>query len=100
MLAISASAITLMLAGALDDTRGVSARLRLGLQLFCSLVVIAAGVRLNLLPGPAGVAGNVLLSVLWGVGITNTHNFLHGRDGLAPAAGAPVGLLIGPGASL
>ena len=83
MLAISAAAITLMLAGALDDTRGLSARLRLGLQLVCSLAVIAAGVRLNLLSGPAGVAGNVVLSVLWIVGITNAYNFIDGLNGLA-----------------
>jgi len=100
MLAISASALTLMLAGALDDTRGLSARLRLGLQLSCSLVVIAAGVRLNLLPGPVGVAGNVLLSVLWIVGITNAYNFIDGIDGLAPSLGALIALLMGLVASL
>src|SRR5436309_6406032 len=89
-----------MLAGALDDTRGLSARLRLGLQLSCSLVVIAAGVRLNLLPGPVGVAGNVLLSVLWIVGITNAYNFIDGMDGLAPSLGALIALLMGLVASL
>src|SRR5207247_2496906 len=63
MLAIAVAGIVLMLAGAVDDTRGLSARFRLALQLACAILVIAAGVRLNLLPGEAGMAGNVLLSV-------------------------------------
>ena len=95
MLAISVAAITLMLAGALDDTRGLSARLRLGLQVACALAVISAGVRLNLLPGTAGIAGNVLLSVLWIVGITNAYNFIDGMDGLAASLGALITFLMG-----
>jgi len=95
MLAISAAAIALMLAGAVDDTRGLSARLRLGLQVVCSLFVIAAGVRLNLLPGPLGSTGNVLLSVLWIVGITNAYNFIDGMDGLAASLGALIAFLMG-----
>jgi len=95
MLAIAAAAITLMLAGALDDTRGLSARVRLGLQLVCALAVISAGVRLNLLPGPAGIAGNVLLSILWIVGITNAYNFIDGMDGLAASLGALIAILMG-----
>jgi len=75
--------MVLMFVGAVDDTRGVSARLRLLLQVACALGVVAMGVRLNLLPGPAGMAVNVALSVLWIVGITNAYNFIDGMDGLA-----------------
>ncbi|MBI2016748.1 MAG: undecaprenyl/decaprenyl-phosphate alpha-N-acetylglucosaminyl 1-phosphate transferase, partial [Candidatus Rokubacteria bacterium] len=76
MLYIAAAALALMLAGALDDTRGLSARLRLGLQVACALLVIGAGVRLHLLPGASGALANVLLSVVWIVGITNAYNFI------------------------
>ncbi len=95
MLVIVAAALALMLAGAADDTRGLSARLRLGLQLACALLVIGAGVRLNLLPGTAGAAANVLLSVLWLVGITNAYNFIDGMDGLAASLGALIAMLLG-----
>ena len=95
MIAIAASALALMLAGAIDDTRGLSARLRLVLQLACALIVIAAGVRLNLLPGTAGAVGNVLLSIVWIVGITNAYNFIDGMDGLAGSLGALIAFLLG-----
>ena len=95
MISIAAAALALMLAGAIDDTRGLSARIRLVLQLACALFVIAGGVRLNLLPGPAGLVGNVLLSVLWIVGITNAYNFIDGMDGLAGSLGALIALLLG-----
>ena len=96
LVAIGASVLALTLAGAVDDTRGLSAHLRLALQIACSLFVTAFGVRLNLLPGDgAGLAGNVLLSVLWIVGITNAYNFIDGMDGLAGSLGALIALLLG-----
>lgn len=95
MLCIAAAALALMLAGAVDDTRGLSARLRLGLQLACALLVIGAGVRLNLFPGTAGAAANALLSVLWIIGITNAYNFIDGMDGLAASLGALIAVLLG-----
>jgi UDP-GlcNAc:undecaprenyl-phosphate GlcNAc-1-phosphate transferase len=95
MIAIAASALVLMAAGAIDDTRGLSARLRLVLQLACALLVITVGVRLNLLPGAAGSVGNAVLSVLWIVGITNAYNFIDGMDGLAGSLGALIAFLLG-----
>jgi UDP-GlcNAc:undecaprenyl-phosphate GlcNAc-1-phosphate transferase len=94
LLAIAVAALLLMLAGALDDTRGLSARVRLGLQIACSLTVIATGVRLTLFPEPAGVAANLALSLLWIVGITNAFNFIDGIDGLAASLGALIALLL------
>ncbi len=94
LLTIAVCALALMLAGALDDTRGVSARLRLLLQVVCALIIIGAGVRLNLLPGTAGAAVNVALSILWIVGITNAYNFIDGLDGLAASLGALIAVLL------
>jgi UDP-GlcNAc:undecaprenyl-phosphate GlcNAc-1-phosphate transferase len=94
LLAIAISALILMVAGAIDDTRGLSARVRLGLQLLCGAGVIGAGVQLNLLPGPAGEPINIALTMLWIVGITNAYNFIDGMDGLAASLGAMVALLL------
>lgn len=94
MLMIAVAALVLMLAGALDDTRGLSAGLRLGLQLACAAAVIAGGVQLKLLPGPAGEAVNLTLTLLWIVGITNAFNFIDGMDGLATSLGALIALLL------
>ncbi len=94
LLSIAVCALALMLAGALDDTRGLSSRVRLALQLICALVIVAAGVRLNLLPGTAGMIVNVALSVLWIVGITNAYNFIDGLDGLAASLGGLIAVLL------
>jgi UDP-GlcNAc:undecaprenyl-phosphate GlcNAc-1-phosphate transferase len=95
LVAILLAALVLMLAGALDDVRGLPATLRLGLQVVCAVAVIAAGVRLNLLPaGAMGGAVNALLSILWIVGITNAFNFIDGMDGLAASLGALIALLL------
>jgi UDP-GlcNAc:undecaprenyl-phosphate GlcNAc-1-phosphate transferase len=94
LLAIAVMALLLMVAGAVDDTRGLSARLRLGLQLLCAAVVIAAGVRLDLLHGTAGMGINVALSIIWIVGITNAYNFIDGIDGLAASLGALIATLL------
>jgi UDP-GlcNAc:undecaprenyl-phosphate/decaprenyl-phosphate GlcNAc-1-phosphate transferase len=94
MLAIAVAALALMFAGAIDDTHGLSASMRLGLQLVCAGAVITFGVRLNLLPGPAGLVVNILLSFLWIVGITNAYNFIDGIDGLAASLGAVIAILL------
>jgi UDP-GlcNAc:undecaprenyl-phosphate GlcNAc-1-phosphate transferase len=94
LLAIAVAALVLMLAGAIDDTRGLSAAARLGLQGLCAAVVIARGVRLNLVPGPAGEAIDAVLSLVWIVGITNAYNFIDGMDGLAASLGALIALLL------
>jgi UDP-GlcNAc:undecaprenyl-phosphate GlcNAc-1-phosphate transferase len=94
LLAIGIAALVLMAAGALDDVRGLSARLRLALQFACAAGVIAAGVQLHLMPGPIGHAIDFALSLIWIIGITNAYNFIDGIDGLATALGALLSLLL------
>lgn len=71
--------------GIADDVVGVSARLRLLAQVALSLLLVANGVTLRVLPVEPwwGIAGNALLTVFWMVGITNAFNFFDGMDGLA-----------------
>jgi UDP-GlcNAc:undecaprenyl-phosphate GlcNAc-1-phosphate transferase len=95
LIAILLAALALMLVGALDDARGVPATMRLGLQVACAIAVILVGVRLDLFPaGAIGGAFNVVLSILWIVGITNAFNFIDGMDGLAASLGALIALLL------
>ena len=97
LLAIVVCALILMAAGALDDTRGLPAWLRLALQTACAAGVIGAGVRLHVLPdsaGAAGAAGDLALTLLWIIGITNAYNFIDGIVGLAAALGGMIALLL------
>jgi UDP-GlcNAc:undecaprenyl-phosphate GlcNAc-1-phosphate transferase len=94
LLAIGIAALVLMAAGAVDDLRGLSARLRLALQIACAAGVISVGVQLHLLPGPIGHAVDFGLSMIWIIGITNAYNFIDGIDGLATALGALLSLLL------
>jgi UDP-GlcNAc:undecaprenyl-phosphate GlcNAc-1-phosphate transferase len=95
LLSIAVAALVLMAVGAVDDTRGVSARLRLGVQAACAFMVMGAGVRLHLFPGSFGAIADGVLSVLWIVGLTNAYNFIDGIDGLAAGLGALIALLLG-----
>ena len=94
ILSVAVCALVLMLAGVVDDSRGLSATLRLLLQVACAAIVIESGVRMHLVPGPAGTAANVVLSILWIVGITNAYNFIDGIDGLAASLGALIAFLL------
>jgi len=80
---VAASAIMLVL-GAVDDARGLSAKVRLLAQIGVTCVLMWRGTVLKLVPG-GGVAQsiNVALTLLWVVGITNALNFFDGLDGLA-----------------
>jgi UDP-GlcNAc:undecaprenyl-phosphate GlcNAc-1-phosphate transferase len=85
----------IFLVGAVDDMRGLSARVKFFLQICCACVVCAFGVRItfftNLLGGGQGyfdVFLSFLLTVIWIVGITNTINLIDGLDGLAAGVAA------------
>ena len=79
------SATFIMLAGLWDDIKELSAAARLVVQVLCSLVVVAFGVYINIVPDrwPFAFPLEVLITVLWIVGITNALNFIDGVDGLA-----------------
>ncbi len=79
-LAIGAGASWMALIGFIDDRQGMDFRLKLGAQIGAALVVILAGIRINLgLP----MAFNALITITWITAITNAVNFLDNMDGLA-----------------
>lgn len=74
----------ILLIGLLDDIKGVSAKWKLIGQLVATCVLIFFGVKLSFLPNTWwGYGGEVILTIIWVLGITNAVNFFDGMDGLA-----------------
>jgi len=84
MIATLAAGSLLLIVGVIDDVWELSASSKLVAQLVAAGIVIATGKVLTLFSGgPVGDLANVLLTLLWIVGITNAFNFFDGMDGLA-----------------
>jgi len=74
----------ILLMGLLDDIRELPSTLRLFGQLLSVSIVMLFGVRLSFLPNnPWGNIGEILLTIIWVIGISNALNFFDGMDGLA-----------------
>lgn len=80
-----------------DDVRGLSARIKLLVQLLVVAVMIVFGICLNLFPFNTlwGYVLNVVFTVIWIIGITNSMNFIDGMDGLASGVAAIIALFMG-----
>jgi UDP-GlcNAc:undecaprenyl-phosphate GlcNAc-1-phosphate transferase len=86
---ILAGSTVILLLGVADDVWGLSARLRIVVQLIAALAVVLFGDRINFLPNsPLGDAIEIVVSLIWVVGITNAFNYLDGLDGLAAGSAA------------
>lgn len=74
----------IVLIGLIDDIKKLSATWKLVSQISASAILIACGVKLSFLPNTWwGNVGEVILTIIWVVGITNAVNFFDGMDGLA-----------------
>jgi UDP-GlcNAc:undecaprenyl-phosphate GlcNAc-1-phosphate transferase len=96
--AILVAAVILFGVGVLDDLKEMKAGIKLILQLGCSLLVIAGGIVLRVIPDDLGIfarLGNAGLTAVWIIGITNAMNFFDGMDGLAAGLGALVSFFLG-----
>jgi len=81
------------LAGLIDDIRGLSAIFRLGVQLIAVGIVIKAGIVLSFLPHTfLGNIGEIVLTTIWIIGITNAVNCLDGVDGLVASLTITAGM--------
>lgn len=78
--AIFSGATIVVLCGALDDKWGLSASLKLLGQIIGCIALIVGGVQVQLF---ANNLFNLLLTILWVVGISNAINFLDNMDGLS-----------------
>jgi UDP-GlcNAc:undecaprenyl-phosphate GlcNAc-1-phosphate transferase len=74
----------ILIVGLIDDVRELPATWKLIAQILAAGILMLYGVRLSFLPNNWwGIGGEVLLTLLWIVGITNAVNFFDGMDGLA-----------------
>lgn len=80
-----------------DDWKEIPARIKLVVQLIVVGVMIAFGIVLDLFPNNTlwGYFLNVLFTVVWIIGITNSMNFIDGMDGLASGVAAIIALFMG-----
>ena len=74
----------ILVIGLIDDVKHLPANWKLIGQVIASSTLILFGVKLSFLPNTWwGIGGEVLLTIIWIVGITNAVNFFDGMDGLA-----------------
>ncbi|MBU2063519.1 MAG: undecaprenyl/decaprenyl-phosphate alpha-N-acetylglucosaminyl 1-phosphate transferase [Candidatus Omnitrophica bacterium] len=77
-------ATVILYLGVLDDIRGLSAKIRIYVQLLVTAGVIGLGVRISFLPHSfLGDIAEFIITLIWIVGVTNAFNYLDGLDGLA-----------------
>ena len=92
-----ASAI-LFIIGMADDSNEIRASVKLVAQLICTTIVVSVGIVLKVIPDSLGyvsIVGNIVLTFVWIVGITNAMNFFDGMDGLAAGLGAIISFFLG-----
>lgn len=93
LIPILTGATLILILGLANDVREISAQSRLILQILIVSIVTVTGERISFLPsGYWQDAVEVVITVLWIVGVTNAYNYLDGLDGLA-AGSAIVNLL-------
>ena len=74
----------ILIVGLIDDIKELPATWKLVAQILAAGILMLYGVQLSFLPNNWwGVGGEVLLTLIWVVGITNAVNFFDGMDGLA-----------------
>jgi UDP-GlcNAc:undecaprenyl-phosphate/decaprenyl-phosphate GlcNAc-1-phosphate transferase len=96
--AILIASLILFTVGVLDDYKEISAGIKLLVQIICTLLVISCGIVLRVIPTDLGIfsqMGNIALTIIWVIGITNAMNFFDGMDGLAAGLGALIAFFLG-----
>ena len=99
--AILAGGTIMFLLGIVDDTYGLSAKFKFGVQIGAALVAFLLGVQINFINLPF-LDTNILLgmwslpiTILWIVGLSNAFNFIDGVDGLAGTLGMSGAVTLG-----
>lgn len=113
--AIFLASFIALVVGVLDDKYDISPYLRFGTNIFCALIIVAAGISVNFITNPAGgilylnefklpleflgLNGAILLSdivtILWIVWVMNMLNWSKGVDGQMPGIVAISAFFIG-----
>lgn len=83
-LPIIISASFILVVGIIDDIKGLSAQIRMICQLLAALLVIYYGFRVSFVPfGFWKYPIEILITLIWIIGVTNAYNYLDGLNGLA-----------------
>jgi len=95
--ALIAGGTAVAIVGLIDDWKSIRARYKLMVQVFVVILLIRAGIILDLFPAHTlwGYLLNALFSIVWIVGLTNAMNFIDGMDGLAAGVSAIISLFLG-----
>lgn len=87
--------------GVVDDLKGLSAKLKFGIEVLIAIFMYAYDVRIEFITNffgigrtDLGIALTFVVTILWIVGITNTVNLIDGLDGLAAGTSAISSLCI------
>ncbi|MBI2470203.1 MAG: undecaprenyl/decaprenyl-phosphate alpha-N-acetylglucosaminyl 1-phosphate transferase [Planctomycetes bacterium] len=92
--AIGATIVFIM--GLIDDIKSLPATLKLAIQVIATFVMIRCGVVADFLPNTWwGYLFEILITMIWVLGITNSLNFFDGMDGLATGLTVVSSLFIG-----
>lgn len=93
---VAIGATLVMVYGLADDIWDLPALLKLMIQLTAVGVMVVYGVSANFLPPTWwGDGVEVLLTLIWMIGVTNAVNFLDGMDGLAAGLGVIASAFMG-----
>jgi UDP-GlcNAc:undecaprenyl-phosphate GlcNAc-1-phosphate transferase len=93
LLAILLAGSIVLVLGLVDDLGGLTPRVKLAGQLLAALVLVKAGVRIQLVFLPDWF--EIPLTVLWIVAVTNAFNLIDIMDGLSSGVGAVSALVLG-----
>jgi UDP-GlcNAc:undecaprenyl-phosphate GlcNAc-1-phosphate transferase len=82
-------ATIILIVGLIDDIWGLSAQSRIIAQLSVAAIIMIFGIRISFLPDTIwGNIGEIAVTILWILGVTNAYNYLDGMDGLAVGSAA------------
>jgi UDP-GlcNAc:undecaprenyl-phosphate/decaprenyl-phosphate GlcNAc-1-phosphate transferase len=90
LLAIGGGATLLVLVGLWDDRKGMAPRVKLFAQCTAAVLLVLAGIKVNLFPWEWL---NISITLIWVIGITNAINLMDNMDGLAAGVAAVAALI-------
>lgn len=98
LIVILIASAMIFIVGIVDDIKEVPPSIKLVVQLISTVLVICFGITVTVIPlsfGLVGKVGNIALTIMWFIGITNAMNFLDGMDGAAAGVGAIISFFLG-----
>ncbi|MDD2189279.1 MAG: MraY family glycosyltransferase [Eubacteriales bacterium] len=90
LMGVIAGGTLMFIVGIIDDIKGMPAKIKLGFQVLCAVILYQFTVSIDFISNPFGEGYyffpwilSLIVTVIWVVGITNTINLIDGLDGLA-----------------